>query len=390
MQTLTVSDLSRKIKSIIETGLPFLQVEGEISNYKPHYSGHAYFTLKDDFAQISVVMWKSNAEQLLFELEDGKHVLCSGRVSVYEKSGRYQLVANQIDQIGFGDLQRQFEQLKRKLFDQGYFDEAHKKTIPRFPEKIGLVTSPTGAAIQDIISIAERRNPLVQLIIYPVKVQGNGAANEIVSGIKAFNEYQDVDLLIIGRGGGSLEDLWAFNEEAVAKAIYESELPVISAVGHEIDFSISDFVADLRAATPSAAAELAIPTKQDMMQSVLYYRERCDQYLLRLLENSLNKINYFKQHYALEQPRFVIAQKRSELEKMDQILNQEIKEILTANFNQLMQYRKQLNALSPRQILSRGYSLIHQNGKLIDETAKLADGEAEITFKDGTIKKRIS
>ena len=239
--TLSITEVTRKIKDLIETGLPTVQIEGEISNYRPHFSGHAYFSLKDDFAQISAVMWKSYVAKLGFDLEDGQKVVCTGNITVYEKTGRYQINVSSMEEAGKGDLQKQFEALKKSLYEKGYFDELRKKKLPAYPQRIGIVTSPTGAAIKDIISVAERRNPSVQLVLRPAQVQGNGSAKDIATAINEFNEYGDIDVLIIGRGGGSLEDLWAFNEEIVADAIYHSKISIISAVGHEIDISISDF-----------------------------------------------------------------------------------------------------------------------------------------------------
>ncbi len=247
----TVSSLTHEIKMLLETSFPRLWVEGEISNYKAHSSGHIYFTLKDENAQIRCAMWRFKAGELLFRLEDGLKVIVEADIQVYEKSGNYQLIVQQLQPAGIGALQLAFEQLKQRLRAEGLFDEAHKKPLPTFPERVGVITSPTGAAIRDIISVVHRRFPAVQLILYPVRVQGEGAAEEIVHAIKDFNEFKEVDVLIVGRGGGSLEDLWAFNEEKVARAIYASRIPVVSAVGHEVDFSISDFVADRRAATPT-------------------------------------------------------------------------------------------------------------------------------------------
>jgi len=258
----TVSELTREIKQVLETGFPCLWVEGEISNFKRHSSGHLYFTLKDENSQIRCAMWRYRANDLIFRPEDGMKVLVQGNLQVYEPGGYYQIIVQQVQPAGVGELQLAFEQLKKKLYAEGLFDEAHKKPIPIFPERIGVITSPTGAAIRDIISVITRRFPIAQIILAPVRVQGPGAKEEIVQAIQDFNEFGEVDVLIVGRGGGSLEDLWAFNEEVVARAIFTSKIPIISAVGHEIDFSISDFVADRRAPTPSAAAEMAVPDRK--------------------------------------------------------------------------------------------------------------------------------
>ncbi len=255
----TITQLTKELKDLLESSFSKIWVEGEISNYLKHSSGHRYFTLKDQGAQIKCVLWRWQGNNLLFEPQDGMKVKAAGQITIYEKSGQYQLVVSSLQPSGIGELELAFQQLKKKLAGEGLFDPAHKVAIPQFPERIGVVTSPTGAAIRDILNITKRRAPHIEIILWPVAVQGEGASAQIAHAIRGFNKLKLVDVLIVGRGGGSLEDLWAFNEEAVARAIYESKLPVISAVGHEIDFSIADFVADLRAPTPSAAAEMAVP-----------------------------------------------------------------------------------------------------------------------------------
>src|SRR5450830_1303089 len=255
---LSVTEITHRIKGVLEMGFSEVWVQGEISNCKNHSSGHLYFTLKDGSASLSAVMWRSRVAQLLFRPNDGMKVIVWGNITVYEPRGNYQIDCLQIQPVGIGELQLAFDRLKQKLSAEGLFDEAHKKPLPEYPEKIGIVTSPTGAAIQDMLNILARRFPALEVIVAPVKVQGIGAAEEIAEAIQDLNSLSDIDVIIVGRGGGSLEDLWAFNEEVVARAIYSSRIPIVSAVGHEIDFSISDFVADLRAPTPSAAAELVV------------------------------------------------------------------------------------------------------------------------------------
>ena len=259
----TVSELTRGIRSILEQAFDTVWVEGEISNYVLAQSGHAYFSLKDETSQVRCVFFKGNRIRVKFDPEDGDQVLLFGRVNVYEPRGEYQIVVEAMEPRGLGALQKAFEQLKAKLEKEGLFDEAHKQALPEFPWKIGIVTSPTGAAIRDLLNVLHRRNPRVSVVLAPAKVQGEGAAEEIAQAIRDLNTLEELDVLIVGRGGGSIEDLWAFNEEVVARAIHESKLPVVSAVGHEIDFTISDFVADLRAPTPSAAAELVVPRLQE-------------------------------------------------------------------------------------------------------------------------------
>jgi len=281
---LTVSELTQEIKGILEDKFPDVWVEGEISNLRIPPSGHIYFTLKDDFSQIRTVLFKMQARTLRFVPEDGFQVICGGRVSLYEKRGDYQLILKSIEPKGIGALQLAFLQLREKLEKEGFFDLAQKKPIPMVPEKIGIVTSPTGAVIQDMLHILERRFENLHILLFPVRVQGEGASSEIAEAIKYFNKFTDVDVIIVGRGGGSLEDLWAFNEEAVARAIHHSKIPIISAVGHETDYTIADFVADLRAPTPSAAAELVVRDKREIKKILHYLGGRLENQMLQILQ----------------------------------------------------------------------------------------------------------
>jgi exodeoxyribonuclease VII large subunit len=281
---LTVSELTQEIKDLLEMKFPDLWVEGEISNLRIPPSGHVYFTLKDDFSQIRAVFFKMQARLLRFAPEDGLQVVCHGRVSLYEKRGEYQLILDSIEPKGIGALQLAFIQLKEKLEKEGLFDIKHKKPIPLFPQKIGMITSPTGAVIRDMLHIINRRFENVHILLYPVRVQGEGASQEIVEGIQYFNKQVEVDVIIAGRGGGSLEDLSSFNEEVVARAIYRSRIPIISAVGHETDYTISDFVADVRAPTPSAAAELVIRDKREIKNTLRHFKGRLESKVLQILE----------------------------------------------------------------------------------------------------------
>ncbi len=281
---LTVSELTQEIKDILEDKFPDIWVEGEISNLRIPPSGHIYFTLKDDSSQIRAVLFKREARSLRFVLEDGLHIICRGRVSLYEKRGDYQLILEAIEPKGIGALQLAFLQLKERLEKEGLFDPAHKKPIPMIPQRMGIVTSPTGAVIQDMLHILGRRFENLHILLYPVRVQGEGASSEIVEAINYFNQWEEVDVIIVGRGGGSLEDLWAFNEESVARAIHHSKIPIISAVGHETDYTIADFVADLRAPTPSAAAELAVRDKREMKNILHYLGGRLANEMLQILE----------------------------------------------------------------------------------------------------------
>jgi len=305
----TVSTLTREIKEVLETSFPRLWVEGEVSNYKRHSSGHLYFTLKDENAQIRCAMWRFKADELRFRLEDGLKVLLEADIQVYEKSGTYQLVVQQLQPAGIGELQLAFEQLKKRLQEEGLFDPQHKKNIPPYPERIGVVTSPTGAAIRDIVSVVSRRFPAAEMLLYPVKVQGEGAADDIARAIADFNDFGEVEVLIVGRGGGSLEDLWAFNEEVVARAIFQSKIPIISAVGHEVDFSIADFVADRRAPTPSAAAEMVVPDRQELQGVLAYFLEKYRNQILQMVSAFQEKTDAFRKSYAFRRPEDLIYQK---------------------------------------------------------------------------------
>ncbi|VAX23264.1 Exodeoxyribonuclease VII large subunit, partial [hydrothermal vent metagenome] len=287
----TVSSLTSDIKAVIESGFAGLWVEGEISNFKVYPSGHAYFDLKDDKALLNAVMWKGSRKYLKFEPKQGDHVVCRGRLSVYEKYGKYQLVAESMEPKGLGALQAEFEALKKKLKAEGLFDQERKNPLPYIPWSVGIVTSPAGAVIKDIIRTLNRRFPGLHIILNPVRVQGDGAAKEIARAIFEFNEYGKVDVMIVGRGGGSLEDLWAFNEEEVARAIASSAIPVVSAVGHETDFTIADFVADLRASTPTAAAEMVAPEREAIENAIDEFVERMTGQLRDTVESNRQDID---------------------------------------------------------------------------------------------------
>jgi exodeoxyribonuclease VII large subunit len=291
---LTVSELTQEIKDILELKFPDIWVEGEISNLRIPPSGHIYFTLKDDFSQIRAVLFKMQARTLRFVLEDGLHVICRGRVSVYERRGEYQLILEEVEPKGIGALQLAFLQLKDRLEKEGLFDSARKKPIPMIPQTIGIVTSPTGAVIRDMLHIIHRRFENIHILLHPVRVQGEGASLEIAKAIEDFNKWMNVDVIIVGRGGGSLEDLWSFNEEIVARAIYHSKIPIVSAVGHETDYTISDFVADLRAPTPSAAAELVVRDKREVKNTLRYLEGRLESEILRVLQENRTDLSHLR------------------------------------------------------------------------------------------------
>jgi exodeoxyribonuclease VII large subunit len=310
---LTVSELTAGIKDLLESTFDEVWVEGEISNLRRPPSGHLYFTLKDEKSQIRGVLFKQQARFVRFELEDGQHVICWGRVGIYEKRGEYQLILDYIEPRGIGSLQLAFEQLKQRLFEEGLFDQARKRPLPLVPRRIGIVTSPTGAVIRDMLHILRRRFANIEVLLYPVRVQGERAAEEIADGIAFLGAQGEVDVIIVGRGGGSLEDLWAFNEEAVARAIFSSPIPVISAVGHETDFTIADFVADLRAPTPSAAAELVVQEKRDLIRQIEVLRERMERGMDRLLVGSREEITGMRGR--IKDPRRRIEEHRLRLDE---------------------------------------------------------------------------
>lgn len=376
-KTFTISELTRDIKSLLENNFPQIWIEGEISNYKLHSSGHAYFTLKDENAQIRCVMWRNFQMALAFRPEDGMKVLCSGALTLYERSGNYQIKVMKMQPAGVGELQMAFEQLKNKLSAEGLFDDINKKPIPAYTEKVGIVTSPTGAAVRDIISVIQRRAPQVQLILTPVNVQGPGAAEEIAAAIEMFNEYGQVDVLIVGRGGGSLEDLWSFNEEIVARAVFKSKLPVVSAVGHQVDFTISDFVADLRAPTPSAAGELVVKDKYDVSGQVRSGFERINQVLNFSLSNLKEKIKNIDNSYGFKQPENMLLQKSQRIDEIEQRLNLGFENYLERQKNRVESFDGKLKALSPLAVLERGYSIVFQEDKVIKK-AKDVDKKKEI------------
>ncbi len=318
-QVLSVTDLTRRVKDLLEEKFPSLWVEGEVSNLRSPSSGHVYFTLKDANAQLAVVLFRGVAAKVGFPLKDGLQVIAFGDVSVYERSGQYQLVARQLLPKGLGALQLAFEELKQRLAKEGLFEAARKKPIPTLPQHIGLVTSPTGAAIRDFLNIINRRFPNVHIVINPVRVQGDGAANEIAAAIDEFNALHasgrlPLDVLIVTRGGGSLEDLWAFNEEVVARALARSKIPTISAVGHEIDFTISDFVADLRAPTPSAAAELVVKAKDEYARQIKQYQARLQKDLWLQLAEARQRFSTLASSYAFRRPAETIRQYQQQLD----------------------------------------------------------------------------
>lgn len=382
----TVTQLNKYLKDRFDEdeNLGAILVKGEISNFKNHYTGHLYFTLKDENSLIKCIMFKSYAERLAFKPKDGMKVMVFGSVSVFERDGVYQIYVKTMMEDGMGDLHEQFEQLKAKVEKEGLFDEVHKKPIPLYPKVIGVLTSQTGAVIRDIINVSTRRNPNVYIRLLPVPVQGPGAAEQIAKKIKIMNEKKLADVLIIGRGGGSLEDLWPFNEEIVARAIYESELPVISAVGHETDFTIADFVADLRAPTPSAAAELAVPDVYELKQKINNYQNRCRISLKKQVE--LMRLRYEK---CIKSRVFTDPLRKHRdlsvlLDSNVQRLVTKIKNIKKDNQTAYIELVTKLDALSPLKTLTRGYTLTEKDGKIIKSATELQQNDkVKLKFVDG-------
>ena len=389
---LTVTALTKYIKYKFDhdTHLEDVLLEGEISNFKHNSRGHFYFTLKDDNAQISATMFSTYASKVKFEPEDGMKVFVRGNVSVYEPSGTYQINVKEIKSDGLGDLYIAYEKLKKELEALGLFDEEHKKPIPRFPKTIGVITSPTGAAIRDIINTISRRYPLAKLILYPAIVQGDDSKDDIVRQIKKANADNLVDVLIVGRGGGSIEDLWAFNERVVAYAIYDSNIPIISAVGHEVDFTIADFVADKRAATPTAAAELATPNIEVLKETITSMVDTLNKKMNYKFNEYKMKLTNIDKIIDSKNPINVLEHKKEILASYNEKLNLLIKKVLDNKKNEYVLKNHTLELLNPLSIMNRGYSIAKVKGKVITkaEEAKVGD-ELEIDLQDGKIKTEI-
>ena len=388
----TVTQLNKYLKDRFDEdeNLNAVLVKGEISNFKNHYTGHLYFTLKDENSLIKCIMFKSYTEKLQFKPKDGMKVMVFGSVSVFERDGVYQIYCKSMLEDGMGDLHEKFEQLKAKLEAEGLFSQSHKKTIPMYPKIIGVLTSQTGAVIRDIINVSSRRNPNVYIRLLPVPVQGPGAAEQIASKIKLMNEKKLADVLIVGRGGGSLEDLWPFNEEIVARAIYESEIPIISAVGHETDFTIADFVADLRAPTPSAAAELAVPDIYELKQKIQNYQNRYKEALKKKIEVMKLKFEKIMKSRVFTDPTRKIIDNSIILDDYIKRLEKAITETQKHKKNKYNELIAKLDALSPLKTLIRGYSIVEKEGKIIKSAKQVNKlDEISIKFIDGKIQAKV-
>lgn len=389
----SVSEVTRTIKKAIEGYVGRVWIEGEISNFSAPRSGHYYFTLKDDKAAINCVMWRSSVSRIKFAPEDGLHVEARGNVTVYEPQGRYQIVCDSLKSVKEGDLQQKFEELKQRLQEEGLFSLEYKKELPAFPQAVGIVTSATGAAVRDTIRILKRRMPGVNIIVSPCKVQGEGAKEDIAQALRRLDESGLCEVIILGRGGGSLEDLWAFNEEIVARAIFEAETPVISAVGHETDFSIADLVADVRAATPSEAAEIAVGDFSDMPQIVAEYMRRFNNCLRRTLDFWKMKLKNLGSRPVLRDPLTMVMLKEQRLDELALRLNDAGSDRLEVFEDKISLLAAKLQTLSPLNVMSRGYSItrLAEKRKLVRNSAQVTIGDTlETNLAEGKVLSRVT
>ena len=379
IKTLTVSEVNNYLKRIID------------NDFILNSSGHIYFSLKDEGGKINCVMFRSKAIMLNLTLEEGMGVVIGGRASIYPQNGSIQLYCDTIEQEGRGELYIKFERLKEKLSKEGYFDEELKKEVPKFPSRVGIVTSPTGAAIRDIINVSRRRNRLVDLVLYPAKVQGIGAYKEVIDGIKYFNRTKSVDVIIIGRGGGSIEELWNFNEEELAKAIFKSKIPIISAVGHEVDFTISDFVSDVRAATPSQGAEIAVPLQSDIEDAIEYMNNRMGSIIANKLQLEKNKVDSLSRILKLNSPMTRIVNNYMIVEKLKERLNSNIVNKINLEKEKLSGLNNLLMAQNPCNLLNKGYAIIEDESGVINTVKRMSEEkEINVFLADGLVKGKFS
>lgn len=390
IKPLNVTQLTKYIKRLLSSDpiLHNIKVEGEISNFKKHYSGHLYFTLKDENSKLKCIMFSNNCGKLSFEPEDGMNVVVTGYIQLYERDGNYQLCVKTIEPKGIGDLYIAYENLKKKLEAEGLFDTNHKKNIPFIPKKIGVVTSLTGAAIRDIITVVHRRYPAADIIIYPVHVQGETAHTEICRGIAYLDDRSDIDLIITGRGGGSIEELWAFNEEDVARTIFNARTPIISAVGHETDYTIADFVADLRAPTPSVAGELSVPNLDELNYKLDEMLLKLRKSYQKLLRSKLTQLEKIKTTIKFNSPIKNLNRRMQYLDNLLISLNKSFSILYEKKKNNLKNLGSKLHVLSPLSVLDRGYSIIlKENGHVVNSIRKVNQNEIlKILLKDGELK----
>lgn len=393
IKTITVSALNNYIKKTMDSDfiLKNLSIKGEISNFKLHSSGHIYFTLKDEGSKINCIMFRSNAISLKFIPKDGEAVLVKGKVSVYEKDGTYQLYCEEMTQFGLGELYIKYQELKNKLESQGLFEIQHKRSLPKYPQKVGIVTSPTGAAVRDIINVSRSRNESIDILIYPALVQGLNASEDIIRGIEYLNSLKEVDLIILARGGGSIEELWAFNDEKLAHAIYNSSKPIISGIGHETDFTIADFVCDKRASTPSQAAELAVPSVKEIEIVLNSYKNKISSSVNSYLTSLSSRVENFNKTLKLNSPMNYIINQYNYIDRLQDKINHKIKVKLQTEKEQLSKMNAILNAHNPLKVLNKGYSLIEDiNGSIISELRVLKEKDkVRIRLKDGNTFARV-
>ncbi len=385
-EILTVSEITKQIKHVVEENFSSVKIIGEISNFKAHISGHWYFTLKDGDAAINCTMWRGVNNYVFFTPQNGMKVIVTGRITVYPPRGSYQLDIRSMQPAGVGELQKAFEELKRKLHKEGLFDEEIKKDIPTFPQVIGIVTGSSTAALKDMLSVASRRYPLVKILIAPAKVQGDGAAGEIVKSIELLNKKKNVDVIIVSRGGGSLEDLWPFNEEIVARAIAKSKIPVISGVGHEVDFTIADFVADLRAPTPSAAMELATPNKDEIFGFISDFSYNSKNKILAFIENLRNEVTQNLDSYGFKNLISLLNNKKQLLDNYLFRIQTDISNLLSTNKNNLALYTRTINSNNINKILKKGFVLVEQDNNFIKRKEILnIEKTIMLKFYDGKV-----
>lgn len=389
----TVTDLTKYIKSIFDRDHKLLSVfiRGELSNFKCHYSGHCYFTLKDASSQIKGVMFKSRAQFLKFEPRDGLKVVAYGQVTVFERDGQYQLYADQLIPDGVGELSIAFQQLKEKLAAEGLFDEDRKQELRLLPRAVGVVTSPTGAALRDIITVAKRRHPGIPLVLYPVQVQGAEAPGQIVEAIRAFNRLKNVDIIIVGRGGGSIEELWAFNDEKVVRAIAASLIPIVSAVGHQTDYTLADFVADRRAATPSQAAEIVVPDVQELKRYITTLQTMLETGIKTYIKERRQVVSKLRDNRVFTQPERLLAEHRQLIDSYVERLGQATRKIIVAKQHDLKVNTEKLSMLNPLAVLARGYGLIRTpDGQIVSNAAQVNTGQQlEIILKQGSLEVEV-
>lgn len=389
LKTLSVGEVNNYVKKLVENDfiLKNLNVKGEISNLKFHSSGHIYFSLKDENSKVNCIMFKNNAVNLDFRLEEGMRVEIKARLGVYHKEGTYQLYCENIKKAGIGELFEEFHKLKKELSEEGIFDEKYKRALPKFPKRVGIITARTGAAVRDIIKVIQRRNKSLDIILYPAKVQGENAADSIIEGIRYFNNEKSVDVIILGRGGGSIEELWAFNNRDLAYEIFNSRIPTVSAVGHEVDFTISDFVSDMRAPTPSAAGELVSPSLKEMINDLVNKKEFLHRAIDRKFLNAKKDVDLLHKGLKGNNPKHIIEKRIKEVNSLEEKLNFLGRRKIDKAKDELIALNSILQTLNPLNTLGRGYSVImDKEDKVINEVSELKKNDmVKVIMKDGSV-----